>query len=580
MHYQDVMKILSQCGLGVLLLSSGGEILAINEAGESLLHGKGSLNGKRLEDIAPSLCQEAPPVLYANIAFGEYLARCPSPEISNLPQHTQLIVFRNATNDACHDMLVSVLNQINESVVLCDAESRIYLLNDAAVRLDSMVTRDVLGENVSSVYQALNVEELAIPQVIREKRPKLNHRQHYATRYGREVNTVNNTYPIAQNGQLLGAFNISEDWSTIDDLHKQVIDLREKLTGSSSPGNPKSRNVLTAKYQFSDIIYASPAVNSVVTQCKRIAKTDSSAMLYGETGTGKELFAQSIHNASNRADGPFLAINCAALPENLLESLLFGTEKGAYTGAERRAGLFEQANHGTLLLDELNSMNINLQSKLLRVLQDGVVRRVGGLSEIRVDVRVLSNVNIPPYQAIAENKLRQDLFYRLGVVNINIPPLRKRKEDIALLAKHFIIKYNKTLAKNVKNISTAVLDAFFEYDWPGNVRELQHAIEHAMNILPDDLSVIQLEHIPEHIIGNQAHAPRETAIAAAAPSAAPNSLNASMQDLEYSTVCKALLECGGNVSRAAHLLQISRQNLQYRIKKYQINIDALLHADQ
>ena len=186
-------------------------------------------------------------------------------------------------------------------------------------------------------------------------------------------------------------------------------------------------------------------------------------MIYGETGTGKELLAQSIHNASRRADGPFLAINCAALPENLLEALLFGTEKGVYTGAEHRTGLFEQANGGTLLLDEINSMNISLQAKLLRVLQDGVIRRVGGNTEIHVDVRVLSNINIPPYQAIAENKLRRDLYYRLGVVNIHIPALKDRKEDIALLCKHFIINYNKKFRKNVRNVDYNVLEKFYHY---------------------------------------------------------------------------------------------------------------------
>lgn len=318
----------------------------------------------------------------------------------------------------------------------------------------------------------------------------------------------------------------------------------------------------------------------IVQQGKQIAKSDSSVMIYGETGTGKELLAQSIHNASRRSNGPFLAINCAAIPENLLEGLLFGTEKGAYTGAESRPGLFEQADSGTLLLDEINSMPIHLQSKLLRVLQEGTLRRVGGATELRVDVRVLSNINIPPYQAIQENKLRRDLFYRLGVVNLNIPPLRDRKEDIALLAKNFIFKYNKKLEKNVNDIDGATLERFLAYDWPGNVRELQHAIEHAMNLLPEDRCTITPDYIPDHILTESLFARQEPAQEEKGnPSQSPgprDSLNQTIHEVEYSNICKALRENGGNISRAAKQLQISRQNLQYRIKRYKIDLDALL----
>lgn len=250
---------------------------------------------------------------------------------------------------------------------------------------------------------------------------------------------------------------------------------------------------------------------------------------------------------------------------------MFGTERGAYTGAEQRAGLFEQADGGTLLLDEINSMNINLQSKLLRVLQEGMVRRVGGIDEIPIDVRVLSNINIPPHRAIAENKMRQDLFYRLGVININLPPLRERGEDIPILAKHFVMNYNKMLSKNVRNINKLTLKLFQKYQWPGNVRELQHAIEYAMNLLPDDLSMITPDYVPEYIYqGCGAALPTVPAVKQG------RSLNGAIQDIEYGAICKVLQESGGNISEAARILKMSRQNLQYRIKRYQINIEELL----
>lgn len=573
MEYQNAMEVLSQCGLGAVVTSQNGTILSINETGNHLLHGEGNLVGRLLPTDAMPLCEESEEMIYANIAFGEYLLRCPAPKVSNLPKRSQLIVFREAVGDACHDMLISIINQISEAVILCDAKDRVYLLNDAAVKMDSIVTQDVLGENISSIYRMLDGGNLAIPEVIRGKQPIVNLRQHYTTCYGKNVDIMCNNFPITQNGQVLGGFSVMEDWSTVDDLHKQIIDLQEKLLERSVSDKEKNKSPLTAKYTFRDIIYTGSAMSNVVARCEQVAKNDSSVMIYGETGTGKELFAQSIHNASRRANGPFLAINCAAIPENLLEGLLFGTEKGAYTGAERRAGLFEQADSGTLLLDEINSMNITLQSKLLRVLQDGIIRRVGGTMEIHVDVRALSNINISPYQAIEENKLRRDLFYRLGVVNISVPPLRDRQEDIALLAKTFIMQFNKKLVKNVKDIGRDTLKIFQEYNWPGNVRELRHAIEFAMNILPYDVSIITPEYIPDNILLGDA-----TLIAGVVQSGRKSdSLHGAVQDMELRTICNVLRNNRGNISKSARELKMSRQNLQYRIKRYQIDVYALLH---
>lgn len=567
MEYQVVMKVLEQSEIGAVVVGERSVILAANAAADYLLHGQHKLEGTRLDDIAPGLCN-ASTAQYVNVAFGEYLMRCPAPEVSNLPEDAQMIVFREAANDACHDMLLNALNQVSESIIICDAHSRIWLLNDAAVKMDSIVTQDVIGEPIGSVYHIRNGKELLVPKVIEDKRPILNVRQYYTTRYGKDVDIVASSFPVIQNDQVLGGFSIMEDWSTIDHLHKQIIDLQEKLVNRMADRS-KNKNALSARYTFSDIIHKSHAVSGVIAQCRQVAKTDSTVMIYGETGTGKELFAQSIHNASNRANGPFLAINCAAIPENLLESLLFGTEKGAYTGAERRAGLFEQADGGTLLLDEINSMNINLQSKLLRVLQDGVIRRVGGMSEIQVNVRVLSNINMPPYEAIEQNRLRRDLFYRLGVVNINVPPLRERREDIPLLAKYFIIQCNQKLARNVRDIDEATLSCFDVYHWPGNVRELQHAIEHAMNILPDEATVITPDYLPAHISGHGSPRTVTTDIGFA------DSLSSQMQDVEYRKICRALQEHGGNISAAARALQMSRQKLQYRIKRNHIDLSVL-----
>lgn len=576
MGYLEIMEVLSQCGLGAVLLSGDGKILESNRRAGQLLLDEDSLAGKRLSSVAPALCEPPDRKKYENIAFGKYVMRCPAPALPDLPPHTQLVVFRDASDDVQRDMLLSVVNQTSEGVILCDEHGRICMLNDAAVKMDSIVASEVIGENIQNVYFTHDHSELLVPQVIQNKVPLRNVRQYYRTKYGRDVDIVSNSFPVLQGGQTLGGFSLMEDWAMVDHLHKQIIDLQEKLTDLTSPsGKRKDKSVLTAKYHFRDITHVSASMYDVISHCKQAAKSDSSVMIYGETGTGKELIAQSLHNASKRAGGPFLAINCAALPENLLEGLLFGTEKGAYTGAESRAGLLEQANHGTLLLDELNSMNISVQSKLLRVLQDGMVRRVGGSTEVHVDVRVLSNINIPPHQAISEGKLRQDLFYRLGVINITIPPLRERKEDIPLLAKRFIMQFNKQLGKNVADLDQDALGLFLAYHWPGNVRELQHVVEHAMNILPEDSCVLT----PAFI-----YLPMQPLAAPPATPAAPQpgqrerggSLNKHMQDVERETVCKALRVCGGNITKAAQLLKMSRQSLQYRINRYQIDVQALM----
>lgn len=569
MKYQEAMSVLSQSGLGALVMESDSRILAVNQAGDALLHGAGKLEGKLLSEIALPLSMESEKPMYATVVFGEYLLRCPTPEVENLPLHTQMVVFRNATADAMQDILMNVVNQLSEALFVCDADSRILFLNDAGVRMESMDLQDIRGARTEDVYQMRDGSKNNVPEVIRTRKPKLNHRQYYTTRYGKDVDIVSNNYPIVQNGQILGGFSVMEDWSRMDSLHKQILELQEKLRNHTASGKSHTASKLTAKYTFDDIVHISEPMRHVVSRCKQVAKSDSSVMIYGETGTGKELLAQSIHNASRRKDGPFLAINCAAIPENLLESLLFGTEKGAYTGAERRPGLFEQADGGTLLLDEINSMNLGLQAKLLRVLQEGTVRRVGGATEISVDVRMLSNTNIPPYQAMEENKLRRDLFYRLGVVNITIPPLRERKEDIPLLVKTFIMQCNQKLERNIREADRNVLDVFYAYDWPGNVRELQHAVEHAMNVLPDAYSMITAEYIPEHIGGAAGQAEQS------APDKQRDSLASTMKDMEYNTICRVLKETGGNISESARMLQMSRQKLQYRIKRHRIDVQKL-----
>lgn len=568
--YRTLMEILSQCRIGAILISEDQRILAVNEEGDRLLHGAGELPGSPVPDPVKQLVKDMTQKQYIYIDFNEYIRRHPVPIPKDLPEGSEFAGFRSANAEYCADMKTAVLNKITEGIVICDSKEQLSYYNDVAAKTDSIVVENILGQKVKDVYTMTDGSEVVLPRVMKNQSPFLNYRQKYTTVDGKKKDVVANAWPVIIEGQLLGAVNVVEDWSKVDELHKQIIDLQEKLVKYGEKSNRK-KSVLTAKYTFADILYSSQAMKLVVEQCRQVAKTDSSVMIYGETGTGKELFAQSIHNASNRANGPFLAINCAALPENLLESLLFGSVKGAYTGAENRTGLFEQANHGTLLLDEINSMNINLQAKLLRVLQEGRIRKVGGSREIPVDVRVLSNINVPPYEAIANNHLRQDLFYRLGVVNINIPPLRERLEDVPGMIEYFIAENNRKLARNVQGMDRETLKLFKGYSWPGNVRELEHAVEHAMIILPDQAVEITKEYIPQHLQKEEKLRTDEVLV----PDAAKENLNRRLQDLEEDIILRVLKENGGNITKSAKILNMSRQNLQYRIKRYRIDIEKI-----
>ncbi|EQB87159.1 hypothetical protein M918_10510 [Clostridium sp. BL8] len=315
-------------------------------------------------------------------------------------------------------------------------------------------------------------------------------------------------------------------------------------------------------YTFKDIIGNSPKIRNEINKAVKASLSNSSVLIYGETGSGKELFAQSIHYNGIRKDKPFIAINCAAIPSALLEGMLFGTVKGGFTGAENKKGLFEEAHRGTVLLDEVNSMEPYLQSKLLRVLQDGYIRPVGSNKIIDIDVRVIATLNEEPENLIKEGKLRKDFYYRLSVMRIDVPSLRERKEDIKEITEYFISYYNRLLSKNVKNLSEEVWDKFQQYNWPGNIRELKNTIEAAMNMV-DDGEILTKEFFENKftIVGDMNNDSKFTG---------DLSLNDYLEEIERSVITKIYKKNGENITRTAEELKISRQNLQYKLKKYNL----------
>ena len=306
------------------------------------------------------------------------------------------------------------------------------------------------------------------------------------------------------------------------------------------------------------IIYRSEKMSALINMAGRVAASRATVLLQGESGTGKELFARLIHQLSPRAEKRFIAVNCGALHENLLESELFGHEKGAYTGATaRRIGRFEEADGGTLFLDEIGELSQQVQVKLLRFLQEHEFQRLGGNQTLRTDVRVISATNRDLEQRVKEGAFREDLFYRLNVVLMSILPLRERKEDIPALIDHFLKKYAEENGKEIAGISSEAQDILLKYDYPGNVRELENIIERAVVIARDE--IISVEDLPF----------RETMEESAAGKKAEDGLlRGSIEDLEKRLIVEAMEKAGDHQSRAADLLGISERMLRYKLKKY------------
>ena len=449
-------------------------------------------------------------------------------------------------------------NIMDEAVHIVDATGKTILYNEKMAGLEMTNREDILGKPFREVFSSIPPQESTLYRALKENQATINKQQTYRNRYGKEITTVNSTIPVEEDGQVIAAIEVSRDITEIKSLSNTILDLQKETLPVQKPKKPHIK-----RYQFDDIIGENKTFKEVVTLGKKAARTDASVFIYGETGTGKELFAQSIHFAGARRDNPFLAQNCAALPESLLEGILFGTEKGGFTGAVDRPGLFEQASGGTLLLDEISAMPYELQSKLLRVLQEDYIRRVGGSRDIPVDVRIIATVNEPPLKLIEKGLLRKDLYYRLNVVNITIPPLRERLDDIPLLCDAFLEKHNKKYGKEVWMLSEGALKILKNYTYPGNVRELE-------NIIMSAVSLTDREHVLTEKLLHLPDVEQEKKGSAAGYDPSAQSLDEYLRICEEQILRRCMAENEGNISAAARQLGIKRQTLQHKLKKYKI----------
>ncbi|WP_407310226.1 sigma-54-dependent transcriptional regulator [Desulfosporosinus sp. SB140] len=355
----------------------------------------------------------------------------------------------------------------------------------------------------------------------------------------------------------LGAFDYLTKPFDVSEVKMAVEKVFSSRLGNNDLQNPPQK---TASRHIKAFIGSSPLMQEVFKAIGRVSASDSSVLVQGESGTGKELVARTIHQYSSRKNKPFVTVNCGAIPEGILESEFFGHERGAFTGAhQQKTGKFELANGGTIFLDEIGEMSPPLQVKLLRALQEREFERVGGNEKIVVDVRIIAATNKNLRQSILDKTFRADLFYRLNVVSIIIPPLRERKEDILLLAAYFRDKFCGKLGVEPKMISKEVLNVLQAYDWPGNVRELENMMEHAL--VMGKGQVILVEDLPEEVLNRQKACLAETGTK-------QETLRSMVKSLEKEVIAQTLQKTGGNKLQTAKLLDISRRALHYKIEEY------------
>jgi PAS domain S-box-containing protein len=450
--------------------------------------------------------------------------------------------------------LEEVLSGAGEWMVVVDASGVITMISEAYAEFNGVKVAEAVGRHATEV-----IENTRMHIVARTGVAEMGEAQ---TIRGRDV--IVNRIPLRDGGRVVGAYGRV--------VFKDVEQLRQ-LAGKLNLLESKVRyyeeeltHLRGAKYTFASIVGSGGTIAAAKEEARRASKTDSTVLLRGETGTGKELFAHAIHAAGSRRSGPFIKLNCAAVPAALLESELFGYEEGAFTGAKKggKPGKFEMAQGGTLFLDEIGDMPLPMQSKLLRVLQEREVERVGSTSPKRVDIRVIAATGKNLEEQVGEGKFRADLYYRINVIPIRIPPLRERREDVVEIAEHLLSKISTESGVGPKRrLSPEAGDALCSHGWPGNIRELQNVLERAVAMGRGDL--LLPEHLPAHLLRAVPGAGRETP---------PGSLASVRSEAERAAILAALKASGGNKSKAAVLLRIHRVKLYEKMKRHGISLSA------
>jgi len=442
----------------------------------------------------------------------------------------------------------NVFDKLPIAFDILDEKGNVKMMNKTFLDFLGLRKEEVINKYVLDVDR-----NSRFPLVLKTGQNEIAYKHKFAN--GKEA--IVHRIAIKDEDEVIGGFGmiLFED---LNELRK-LIEKNRLLETELNHYKKTLRKIRGARYSWENIVGKSDAIIECKKRAIKMANMSSNILIYGESGVGKELFAQSIHNSSSRRDYPFVTVNCAAIPEQLMESELFGYEEGAFTGAQKggKIGKFELANHGTIFLDEIGDMPYTMQAKLLRVLQEGEIERVGGKEPIRIDVRVISATNKDLQKLIKEGKFRSDLFYRINVLMLNVPSLHERRGDIPLLIDHFLY----LLAQNsgiYKKVSKEVHDILEKYDWPGNIRELRNAVERM--VVNSEGDTIRKIDIPLYILNKEIPIRQKG-----------SGLQKMLEEFEEKIILETLKECNYNKSQAAEILKIPRSRLYRKIKMFNIN---------
>ena len=564
----QLKAILDSMHNGVIAVDDRGVVTLINLGANRIFAlAEEKALGKPLGAILPDL-DLTPALEHGEVKIGLKYRRGETTTVVNItPLHNggkivgAITIFQDLTEleqvareletvKALNRTLDTVLNIIYDGIVVVDEHGRITLANRAWNDFLNVSPDAVIGKHVTEV-----MEETRLHIVARTGVPETSDVMNIQ---GKPL--IVSRLPVIKEGEVVGAVGkaVFPQLAEVKELAEKLRFLEDKVTYYQEV----LEKTKTAQDIMKDMIAESPAMKKIKQEIVMVAGSASTVLLTGESGTGKEVVAHAIHLCSDRCDGPFVKVNCAAIPENLLEAEIFGYEAGAFTGALKsgKPGRFELANGGTIFLDEIGDMSFPLQAKLLRVLQEREFERVGGTKNIKVNVRILAATNKDLNRAITEGNFREDLYYRLNVINLHLPPLRERPEDIEPLIIFFTNKYDSILKAGIQGISTEALEILLNYAWPGNIRELENVIERAVNYARPGL--IQVTHLPSRIIS----AVRQ----ADSGKTKTKSYRDKLDQAEREMILSALEQAKGNKTKAAKLLNLSRSRLYVKMQKYNL----------